>query len=384
MQIKDFSENATGRLVPTVNGHMAFVPNPLPPKVDVGCLIAEMSDAMMSLGHLKGAVGPLANPSLVIRPMQYREAVSSSGMEGTYTTFTDLLMFDAGGNLEAGSDTREVHNYLRALRKSDDLLERLPVCVRLILDLHTTLMSGIRVKARGATIKPGALKLYQNFIGGSLERPRFVPPPPKEAESCLYELEGYLNKDVAKGMELINAAYMHYQFEAIHPFPDGNGRVGRILIPVYLKYVELIDGPYLYMSEFFERNKDQYIDLMYSVSSEGAWIEWLKFFLIGAKESCDIAIKTSKELIACSDHFKSEINQGKGRSAVLSQIMDQFLISPALTVPDVAVAIGQSDQTVRNNMEKLESMGLVRAISTHRPKIFISPHVLSVVSGRRE
>lgn len=317
--------------------------------------------------------------------MQYREALSSSSMEGTYTTFTDLLVFDAGGSASARTDTKEVHNYLQALRRSGELLGELPVCIRLVRELHAALMDNLDQPGRGASVQPGVLKRHQNFIGGSLSSPRFIPPPPAEALKCLEAMEHYINSNNRPGYELIDAALIHYQFETIHPFPDGNGRVGRILIPVYLRSVGVIDGPYLYMSEYFERNKDEYIDRMYDVSARGAWVEWVRFFLRGVKESCESALTTSAELLRCRDFLRDEIASRRGRSAVLSQVMDLFLSSPVLTIPQISEATGHSDQTVRNNVSWLLEQGLLREANASRPKLFLSPHVLQIISaGRRD
>jgi Fic family protein len=227
------------------------------------------------------------------------------------------------------------------------------------------------------------LKRHQNFIGGSPSNPRFIPPPPDEALKCLDQLEQYLNSNRRPGYELIDAALIHYQFETIHPFPDGNGRVGRILIPVYLKSVGVIDGPYLYMSEYFERNKDEYIDRLYDVSADGAWEPWVRFFLLGIIESCETALKTSASLINCRDFQRDQIASNRGRSAVLTQVMDFFLTSPVLTVTQIAETIGHSDQTVRNNVAWLVGTGLLREARSSRPKLFLSPHVLQIISGGR-
>ncbi len=384
MRLTDFSADSPGTLVPTINGLQAFVPDVLPPEIAVADLVPDLQAATLALGELKGAISPLANPELVIRPMQLREAVSSSNMEGTFTTFTDLLVFDAGGPSDPRQDTVEVHNYLKALRHADRLLQDLPVCSRLITELHKTLLSNLTKKGRGAAVEPGFLKKHQNFIGGTPKSPRFVPPPPAEAAKALSELETFINRPDRKGLELIDAALIHYQFETIHPFPDGNGRVGRILIPVYLQASGIIDGPYLYMSEYFERHKDEYIDLMYSVSSSNGWISWIKFFLNGVRDSSRSAITTTKQLISCSDFFRQQIMAGRGRSAVLVQIMDLLLSHPVLSVAQIAHRIGQSDQTVRNNLGWLIENDLVRELNHHRPKLYISPLVLDIISGHQE
>lgn len=384
MQFEDFQDNPSGYLVSTINNLKAFVPDPLPPRLDVTAFLAEYQNAMLSIGELNGAMEPIANPELVIRPMQFREAISSSSMEGTYTTFRDLLVFDAAGKGERQADTKEVHNYLKALRSADRLLEELPICGRMIQELHHHLLTGINQKNRGASIIPGKLKEHQNFIGGTKSNPRFVPPPPEHAKKCLDELEKFINLDTRPGMALIDAALIHYQFETIHPFPDGNGRVGRILIPIFMKSVGVVTGPYFYMSEYFERKKDEYIDHMYAVSARAEWDEWIRFFLKGVEESSRTAIQTAKQLIACGQYFRDEIREKNGKSATLSQIMDVFLAMPVQTVPGLTSVLGHSDQTIRNNLKWLLTNGLVREIDNSRPKLFVSPHVMDIISGQQE
>lgn len=382
MKLADFEKSPSGRLVETINGFKAFIPDPLPPDLDYETLLPDLQAATLALGELNGAIEPIANPELVIRPMQYREAISSSSMEGTYTTFGDLMLFDATGKGEKEKDTKEVHNYLEALRSADELLIKLPICGRLVSSLHEHLLSGISKRSRGAKIVPGRFKEHQNFIGGPRENPRFIPPPPNEASKSLDELEIYINETSKPGLALINAALIHYQFETIHPFPDGNGRVGRILIPVYLKSVGVIDGSYFYMSEYFERNKDEYIDRMYDVSSTSAWTPWIQFFLRGVEESSRTAIVTAKKLMNCGEFFRQEIRDNRGKSAMLSQIMDQFLATPVLTVPTLKHRLGASDQTIRNNLAWLIKHELLREFDDMRPKFYFSPHVMGIISGQ--
>ena len=223
----DFAASPVGVIIPAVPGGYAFVPSVLPRQIDVGNLASLLSEASMALGELKGIGRFMPNPYLLIRPLQKKEAVASSNIEGTFTNLSDLFLLEAGAD-EKGRppDTREVMNYVRALEHAVARLTELPVCLRLMREIHEILLRGVRTQ-RGANITPGEFKTTQNWIGGpTIQSARFVPPPPLETVECLRELERFIHDDEALRLPpLIYSAMIHYQFETIHPFPDGNGRV---------------------------------------------------------------------------------------------------------------------------------------------------------------
>ncbi len=264
MDRNGFHAKATGTLVPTIGGRKAFVPARLPPvSIDIERILPALSRATQAVGELKGIGRFVSNPLLLIRPLQRREAVSSSSMEGTYTTLTDLFLFEAGASEAATrGDNREVLNYVRALEGAIDGLATLPISSRLVRDAHRVLLTGV-ARHRGAAVEAGELKRGQNWIGGSgrIDTARFIPAPPAETPRALDTLMAFVNRE-ERASPLIDAALAHYQFEAIHPFADGNGRVGRMLITLILIDNGTLPQPLLYMSPYLERHKDRYIDLM--------------------------------------------------------------------------------------------------------------------------
>jgi Fic family protein len=236
MRREDFTANAPGRLVTAPEGHLAYVPNPLPPEFDLELSTVNLlADAERALGELKGVGQRLPNPHLLINPFLRREAVLSSRIEGTTTGLQQLLLFETAPSDEPGdADVREVANYVAALELGFSLLERLPVSLRLIRQIHERLMEGVR----GQEQRPGEFRHIPNLIGHRGATPdtaRFVPPPVKEMHEALHDLERYIGEHRDELPFLIQLALVHYQFEVIHPFMDGNGRVGRLLIALQLR-----------------------------------------------------------------------------------------------------------------------------------------------------
>lgn len=228
----------------SVHAVRAFVPDPLPPKIDLSAIFVEYGNAMAGIGALNAKIAQLRNPRLIIRPLQRREALLSSAMEGTYTTNDELALLEAGVEEGARADTREVLNYSTALSYAVTLMQDLPICHRLIKKVHEKLLAGLP-HGRGGNKRPGEYKHDQNWIGGAtLQKSRFVPPPSAEAAMAMDRLEAFVNRPESGDIPpLLEAALVHYQFETIHPFADGNGRVGRILIPLILLSRGLIGTP---------------------------------------------------------------------------------------------------------------------------------------------
>ena len=230
--------NPSGTLVSTIQGQKAFIPFALPPQIDLTSIQQTLSEADQKLGELRGIGRYLANPYLLIRPLQRKEAIASSNIEGTYTSLPELLMFESGADEHhKTTDTREVYNYVKSLQAGMDLLEEIPVSNRLIHELHKTLLRGLP-RSRTGYYEAGEYRKEQNFIGKSkdVSKSRFNPPPPPTYLDCMRDLETFINMEDMAGLpSLVFIALIHYQFETIHPFPDGNGRVGRILTPLILR-----------------------------------------------------------------------------------------------------------------------------------------------------
>jgi Fic family protein len=381
MEKNGFGATATGRLVPTIGGRKAFVPNPLPPiPLDLNPVAAQLAAASQAIGELRGIGRSMANPMLLIRPLQRREAVSSSSMEGTYTTLSDLFLFEAGvGDAAKKEDNREVLNYARALAKTILELGKLPISSRLLRNAHETLLDGV-ANHRGAAVEAGELKRDQNWIGGSgrIETARFIPPPPKEAMDAIDDLAKFINRENRAGIPpLIDAALAHYQFETIHPFADGNGRVGRMLITLMLIDGDVLRQPLLYMSPWLERHKDRYIDLMYEVSRKGEWIPWVSFFLEAVVESAYSTIRVVERLQDLQAKYREQFQTAR-RSALLPRIIDLAFEQPAMTITDIAAQIGVTYQAASNNVAELVKAGLAIEFGSH-PKVIIFEEILEAL-----
>lgn len=380
MDRNGFGENATGTLMPTIGGRKAFVPDPLPPAaIDVARLLPELTRATQAVGELKGIGRSVSNPLLLIRPLQRREAVSSSSMEGTYTTLTDLFLFEAGASETATrGDNHEVLNYVRALEGAIDGLASLPISSRLIRDAHRVLLTGV-ARNRGAAVEAGELKRDQNWIGGSgrIDSARFIPAPPAETPEALGTLMGFVNRG-DRPAPLIDAAMAHYQFEAIHPFADGNGRVGRMLITLMLIDNGTLPQPLLYMSPYLERHKDRYIDLMYAVSRDGAWEEWIAFFLEAVAESAVETIAVVERLQDFQRFYRDQFQTAR-RSALLLRIIDLAFERPVRSVSDFAQALGVTYGGAQNNLRELIVHGVAEEVEGTYPKLIRFPGVLKAL-----
>lgn len=381
MKREDFAGSPSGRLVDTIGGSVAFVPNPLPPGLDLNRLTNQLARAAQRLGELSGIGRTLPNPYLLVRPFQRKEAVASSRIEGTQTTLNQLFLFEAGADETATApDAREVANYVKALDSSIRGLDKLPVCLRLIRNAHATLLKGVQ-KDRGANIVPGEFRDDQNWIGGRfLKDARFVPPPRQELAPALDAFEKYIQQPANPDLHiLIRVALVHYQFEAIHPFPDGNGRVGRLLIPLMLHEAKELSHPLFYISPYLERNYDTYIDLMYEVSRIGAWEAWIEFFLRGVEEECTDTIKRIQNLQNIRSDYRQKLSRARA-SALPLKLVDRLFEAPVITIPAASKFLGITYRAAKNNVEKLVELGILSQIPRDvRPVYFIANAILRAI-----
>jgi Fic family protein len=367
MDPKDFTENMTGQLVPVPNGppdvRVAFVPNPLPPKWDwPGSLWPLLVEASKSLSSLDGTGKHLPNPEILLQPLQGREAQLSSQLEGTFTDPQQQVLFQADPSYPTSSTDpknafREVFNYRKALRLRVDEKNTLPLSLRLIRELHAILMDGVR----GAEQQPGEFRTIQNQIGIPA---RFVPPPPQHLQETLDQFEKYLYAN--DGFDcLVRAFLAHYQFETIHPFRDGNGRVGRLLLSWTIAEWCGLSSQWLYMSAFFEKRKREYMDRLFNVSTRGDWEGWIRFCLEGVvAQSVDAETRCDK-LLKLQRDFHERI---KGGSVRLSKLVDRLFSSPVITVNQYKKAFNVTYPTARSDLKKLESAGIVQRLE-HMPEI---------------
>lgn len=384
MDVEAFRKSPCGRLVPTTQGAWAFVPDPLPPALNLGPLIDVVADANGYLGELRGLGGQLTNPYLLVRPLLRKEAVSSSGIEGTHTTMTELLSFEAGLEDPARrDDNKEVVNYVLALDRGVEMLKELPVCNRLICEVHRELLRGLPLSRRRGG-EPGSFKRDQNWIDGSQDDPmqaRFVPPPPAESEAAMTALEKFINDlNRPRIQPLVFLALVHYQFEAIHPFPDGNGRVGRILIPLLLHSKKLLPQPLLYLSPYFEANRNEYVERMFKVSLNGEWLEWIDFFLKGVIESSRSAIGTIRNLMNLHAQYIARLHRIRA-SAMLIRFVDMLFDAPVISIPRVRTQLGITYRAAKLNTERLVREGILSDLpGTRMPKFYIARDIVNIIN----
>lgn len=379
MNPDEFIGSSSGTIIPTVEGQMAFVPNSLPPAINYPAIMEAFEKAAMAIGELNKAGQQLENPYLVINPLQRQEALRSSDMEGTYTTANALVLAEADEEKYVDPPAIEVRNYIRAFNYAQDKLDELPLSGRLIKGIHEKLLQNVQ-KKRGANQRPGEYKNSQNFIGGSgrqMKDARFIPPPPKEAEDAMADLERYLNREESGGISpLIDAALIHYQFETIHPFSDGNGRVGRILIPIHLMAKGVLEKPLLFISPVVEGKKEEYVDSMLTVSKTGDWDQWLNFFLSAIVDACSNSNKTIERLIALRDRFRSRMAE-IGMSARNLSLADQMFVSPVISIPEAANHMGVTYAAAKNTVERMTTLGILRELDfTSQPRQYICMEVL--------
>lgn len=371
------SPEASGKRIRCPGGHLAFVPNPLPPSlIWTRELVQALSDADRLIGRLAGEGGRLPNPHLLMRPFVRREAVLSSRIEGTQATLGELLAAEAGASVERSpEDLREVGNYVVALEYGLKRLTRLPLSLRLVRELHETLLKGVR----GGSASPGEFRRSQNWIGPPGCTPAtatYVPPPPMEMISCLGEWEKFLHDRALP--PLVHAALVHYQFEAIHPFLDGNGRVGRLLVTLLLVERSVLPTPLLYLSAFFEATRRDYYERLLGVSERGEWDAWLHYFLNGVARQSEDALSRAGRINGLLASWRSTLAQTAARSAVV--LLDQLAANPFVTIKKAAKDLGVAFTTAQRAVETLEKMSVVSLISkAKRDRVYCAKAILDIL-----
>ncbi|MBX0330698.1 Fic family protein [Oscillochloris sp. ZM17-4] len=380
MQIDQFTKDAPGRLVAARHeatlqylaaDYTAFIPHPLPPSLSMSAaLVRALSDADRALGELAGLGRAVPSPSLLIGPFVRREAVLSSKIEGTQTEIADLYAYEAGQPYLPGlrppppvDDMQEVLNYVQALDYGIKRLNTLPIGLRLIRELHEKLMDGVR----GKDATPGEFRQSQNWIGAQgtpISEARFVPSPPYEMPKVLDAFEKYIHTD-DEYPPLLRLGMIHYQFETIHPFIDGNGRIGRLLISLLLHAWELLPEPLLYLSAYFEHHRDTYYDLLLGVSMRDDWHNWLLFFLRGVTEQSRDAARRAKQLQDLQSAWREQV-AAVTDSGLPLRIIDHLFQRPILTVRDVQDVLGvKSYHTAQKYVQILSDVGILTLRAEH-------------------
>lgn len=368
--------NIPGKKVPQ-GSYSAFVPAPLPPKLDfTPRLIRVLSDADRLIGKLAGEGGRLPNPHILMRPFIRREAVLSSKIEGTQATLGELLAAEAGVAVERSpEDLREVGNYVVAMEHGIARLKELPLCVRIIRELHEKLMTGVH----GHQAMPGRFRKIQNWIGRPGSTPAtasFVPPPPDEVEPCLSAWEKFLHD--SDFPSLITIALAHYQFEAIHPFLDGNGRVGRLLITLFLIERQILPTPLLYLSAFFEAARRDYYDGLRGISERGEWNEWLEYFLQGVARMSEDALSRASRINKKLADWQKKV-AGDSTNAPL-RIVELLAANPFVTVKGAAEKLDVAFTTAQRAIEKLERFEIVKQKgNAKRDRVYCAQELLDIL-----
>lgn len=361
MKENDFSANKSGRLIRTPQDYLAFVPDRLPPKIHLDMSLAlALSKADSALSELSGLGGQLPNPHLLISPYIRREAVLSSRIEGTKASLSDLLIdeIDDGNPRRAeNDDIQEVRNYIHAMEHGIAMLSSLPLSLRLVREIHAKLMSGVR----GDKATPGEFRRSQNWIGPAGSTPMtaaFVPPPVYEMTESLGDWEKFLHvRDVMP--DLIQCAMMHVQFETIHPFLDGNGRVGRLLVTFFMLERKRLSQPLLYLSAFIDAHKNDYYDLLQRVRTHGDWVPWIRFFLQGVTEIATEAGEQAKELHRLREQYRSQLRD----KANALGLLDDLFINPYMTIGRAGKVLGKTHPTAKAAIAVLEEQKILREIT---------------------
>ncbi len=368
----------SGRLVPTIEGQSAFVPGSLPDELQLNPqLVMLLDQASRSVAMLAGVGETIPNPHLLIRPFLRREATLSSKIEGTEASLTDVLEFEARGRYRGSGhdDTDEVLNYVIALERGIDRLDSLPISYRLVRELHEILMSGVR----GQDKRPGEFRTGQVWIGppgSSIRNARFVPPPPALLRDLFLDWEGFVN-DSLNLPPLVRCAMMHYQFEAIHPFTDGNGRIGRLLITLFLKATGVLTTPLLYLSAYFERDRQRYYDELLNVSATGDWERWLSYFLEGAHRESQDALVRIRRLRDLQDEWRELLLEQGGAVSGL-RLLEELFARPVLAVSDASSVLEMTDPGARGVLNRLVEAGILTRIDTW-PVLYIARRLIEEI-----
>lgn len=359
------TQTRSGEFAVQPGGHQAFIPKPLPPtpalEIDAE-MQALLSKADRALGRLDGSIRTLPNPDLFIFMYVRKEAVLSSQIEGTQSSLNDILEVEAEiFDSQHPRDVDEVLNYVRAMNYGLERLAELPLSNRLIREIHNVLLSGVR----GGNAQPGELRKIQNWIGPqgcTLKEATFVPPPPQQLEEILGQFEKFLHDESLPALLQIGMA--HAQFETIHPFLDGNGRVGRLLIAFMLYQREILETPVLYISHYFKKYRQQYYEQLQSVRETGSWEAWLKFFLQGIYEVSQEATETSRKIVDLREAHRTLMAEKFGRVAGNAmQVLETLYQRPFIKVQDIKALLNVTFPAANQLMNKFVDHGLLTEVT---------------------
>lgn len=380
MNPKDFRSLEAGQAILTQKGYWAFIPAPLPARLDWSqSLISALSDAERDLSKLATIAETFPFPRLLIQPFVRREAVLSSRIEGTRASLIDLYTYKSAqmSFLEPNEDVREVYNYVNALEYGIERLNTLPVSLRLIREIHEKLMENVR----GGQLAPGEFRRTQNWIGpagSTLNTATYVPPPVDEMLTALGQMEKFIHSE-SDLPALVQAAMLHYQFEAIHPFLDGNGRVGRLLIILLFCEWKLLPQPLLNLSVYFERYRQEYYDRLLAVSQQGEWEMWVRFFLRGVSLQARDSVMRLERLQGLRVKYQAIVESSRN-SARMEKALDFLFMRPILSVRQLEAGLGVNFVAAKRYIEKLVSAGILQeATGYSRNRIFRATEILKAL-----
>ncbi|WCR57729.1 Fic family protein [Wolbachia endosymbiont of Ctenocephalides felis wCfeJ] len=365
----DIKESPSGKVINTLAGYQAFIPDPLPPKFEWdNDLVKSLSRADHILGMLSREGAKLPNPHPLMRPFIAREAVLSSRIKGTRATLGEVLAQEAGANVDCNpDDLQKVRNYIAALNYGLMRLQSIPVSLRLIKEIYGRLMQYAR---------PGEFRHMQNWIGApgcTIDTAKYIPPASGELMDCLYSFEKFLRDKTLP--PLIYIALCHYQFEAIHPFSNGNGRIGRLLITLLLIERKLLPSPLLCISAFFEATQSEYYIQLYNINSKGTWHDWFSYFLNGvALQSLDV-LSRAEQINNLITDWQSSKTEG-----VASDIIRYLAVNPYFTIKRIVENLGVAFTTAQRAVMKLEDLGIVSQTSKgKRERVYCATDILKIL-----
>ena len=375
--MQGLSDSPCGRLVPTIEGQRAFVPDPLPTEIEMSSsLVSLLDSASRSVGTLAGVGETVPNPRLLIRPFVRREAVLSSRIEGTVASLPDLFAYEAAGRDQPGGDVMEVMNYVRALEYGIERVNTLPISLRLVNEVHRRLMR----RVRGQEKRPGELRSQQVWIGAldsPIQEARFIPPPHGYLRDLFYDWEKFVNEPTDMP-PLVRCALMHYQVETIHPYSDGNGRIGRLLITLFLCVSGVLPMPLLYLSAYFERDRQRYYDELFNVSETGDWERWVRYFLEGVCQETKDTLARIRRIRELQQQLRDFLHD-RNESASVFRLLEELFVHPMITVSRASELLGISDPGTRRVLNRLIDAGIVTVREGTWPRLYMAKRLLEEV-----
>jgi Fic family protein len=367
--------------VPGRHGYVAYFPEPIPRTLELPTSsVMILADAEAALGRLAAVGGLLPNPDILVRPYLLREAVSSTRIEGTQATIEEVLDADAAG-ASPGADVEEVVNYVEAMRWGAERLDELPISSRMLREMHKRLMAGVR----GRDLAPGQFRSTQNWIGppgSTIESAPFVPPPPAELPELLSDWERFAHEKPEMPL-LVQNALLHAQFETIHPFLDGNGRLGRLMLVFFLVARERLPGPLLYLSAHLERNRETYYAALQTLRAGGDALPWINLFLTSVKSEASDAVVRAQQIIELRDHYlKVAASLGTANAVAL---VDLICENPVVTTRAIENRLGVSRPTALRLLRRMEERGVLseQQAGARRQRRYVADELRALVVAYR-